>query len=599
MMILSLFSFLLPISSIFLGYEIICAISRQRLSKIEALSLSFPIGLILSSFSGLIFSLVLFCSFLNFVAQVCIAFSLGIIIKLYTAKSQTKRNVRHFNIMPASYFFVLFCVFAFSFMSSTALFAKKDEIIRTGDNDMLYEIAMIASFTKGVNKRSNFLTGFTVNIVSNLKTYTEVAVPFYSALLKESGASLRDSILIPSILLFASICFLSFFYIYRVTNNQFIACFAVPSVFLIGGVGFTALSINNNKSNESVDFIFFFGGNDVCNWGHPLLHNYLTSRINLASLAISLSVYLLLEVDLYHAAGIISIFCYFVRPQSGFALLLAFLIYKYDQIRTRVQYYGIPFLIMSFLFLRRFQKTTPLWTSDIAKSSFFPPLSFLFHIYGFAIFCLPFAMRKTTYFRVLTPLLIFYLLAYIKLQEDHRFNFFTSQAVVTPLIVAAISCGISYLMELCTNEELSGVLLAFVFLLYSLLWFSSLAGIYYRLFLTIKVFSEEGNDVARWIAQNTPRNSVFAAPSKLNWNPAIVRAGRINYVGNLQALQDFPVNTTYYETQINVFVNNPDHKIEADYFIFEKEDAWEFSILKSQMLKIEYSNSKYYVLTWN
>lgn len=593
-----------------LGFEVIFFLTQGRLHLLEIFSISFPIGMVIVSISSSFLNLFLFCTGVHFTAQLILSVIISIILNKFNRKYKSDYS----NFPKLSLFGVIMWSIIFSSLA-TFIFPTSDKIIRSGENDMLLEISMISSFTKGVNKKSNMLSGFQINILKGLTTRTEILPFLYCSLIKSIGCSLRLSIILPTIFLFISICFLSFSYIYRITHDHLIAFFAPPVMLLIAGLGFTHFINNNDRGNSAADFVFFYGSG-VVNWGHPLVHNLLTSRINLLSLSLSLTVYLFLEADFYHLAGIVSIISFFVRPQSGFILFIAFFLYNIDisglkcsknhhlksnnTIYNRLKFYSIPFLILSFLFLKKFsiEFKNPLWKSDISKDSFLPFLAFPFHAYGFGFLSLIFTFLQSPH-RAILPIGLFYFLSIVSLQNDHRFNFFTTQTVVTPLIVAAICSGFSTLISLCSNPQLKGIVITSISFLFILMCLSSLCGIYNQINQSIKIFGENENDAAKWIDKNTKRKSVFAMPQKLNWNPAFARAGRVGYIGNIQALQDYIVNNSHYFTTLAKFVDNPDHKIDVDYFIMKKEkDNWNKNLLNSKILNIVFNNSMFVIMSW-
>ncbi|OHT04515.1 hypothetical protein TRFO_28029 [Tritrichomonas foetus] len=597
MAFLNYLSILLPIGSTFLGFEIVLFVGKRKFNGLELFSLSFPIGMLITSIAGLILNLILFCSFLHYLAQIFFTFFSAIAIQvLFNRRSQIFPST----VSKTSLFTIFMFGSIFSILTFLSVFPTKDTILQTGENDMLLEISMIASFAKGVNKKSNLLSGFQINLHHNLTTYSEVIPFFYSSLLRAGRASVRTSILAPATFLTFSICSLIFCIVYRVTKNQYIACLSIPTVFLLSGPGYKSFVNNNDRKNGYTDYVFLMGSLGVSNWGHPMLHNFLTSRVNLMCLALSLCVYLLLEVDLFHVAGILSLLCFLVRPQSGFVLCLAFFIYKIENIVNRLKYYGLPFIISSFLFLRQFEKCAPLWLSDLSSNSLVPFLSFFVNIYGYSMICLLFTFRKATFMRALNGIFLFYFLAYFKLQNDHRFNFFTTQAVVTPLIVIGVCTGMSVFHNLWKNDQLQGISLCLTLFVFVMLNLSASLGIYNRILQRNQVFGEEENDIAKWIVKNTNRKSIFAAPSNLNWNPAITRAGRVGFIGNSQALQDYFINATSDTEKLQTFINRADHKISGvDYFIFmSSANDWKYSLTKSPLLRIAYNNGKFTVMEW-
>lgn len=609
---LSIFITLLFVgTSTWLGFELTFFVTQGRLKFLEIFSVSFPIGMIIVSLSCSFLNLFFFCTFVHFIVQVI----LSIIISVVLMKYNRRNKIDYSSISIGSLLGIIMWSIIFCYLS-TYIFPNKDRIIQSGDNDMLLEISMVSSFIKGVNKKSNIFTSFQINILKGLTTRTEILPFLYLSLIRASGCSLRLSIIILTMFLFISICFLSYSYIYRITNNRFISFFAAPTMLLIGGLGFTHFVNNNERNNGGIDFIFYYGS-EINNWGHPLLHNFLTSRINLTSLSLSLITYLFLESGFYHLAGIGSIFSFFVRPQSGFILFIAFFLYNIDfdefkckrnhrrntnnTLFNRLKYYLIPFLILSFLLLRSFsiEFQNPLWSKGHSRKSFIPFLAFPYNVYGFGFISLFITLLYSPY-RVFLSMFLFYFLSIVNLQNEHRFNFFTAQTVVTPLIVAGVCSGFSSLLRMWTNPEIKGITATIILFLFILMWLSSFCGLYNQIGRSIQIFGEDINDAAKWIAEKTKRNSVFAMPQSLSWNPAFTRAGRVGYVGNTQALQDFNVNTSIFYQKLTNFIQKPDHRIDVDYFIFKKDtDNWKNSLTNSKILDVVFNNTNFIIMSWN
>lgn len=595
-MIPEILALILPITSTIIGFELANYCSGNKLTKFEIFSISFPLGMLVQSLVSSFINIFFFCSIVHY--GIIILLSLAVSFFLKKLNSNKKSSISH-PISGSSIKGIIFCSLLICLLSYYTIFPSKDHIILTGQNDLILEISMISSFAQGVNKHSNFLSGFQINLMKNLRTRTGILTFLYSSLIKTTGCHLSTSILIPTYCLFISINCLSFSYIYRKCKNQFISFFAFPTIILIGGFGYKYYVSNDVRSRPSVDFIFYCGPYTT-NWGHPLLHNFLTSRINLLCLSLSLIVFLLSEADLNDYAVILSLLTFLVRPQSGFILsMICFILSSSKPIFIyKIKYYLVSYVILSILFLPSFKLefSNPLWSTDNSKTSFFPFLSFPINAYGVGFVILIFSISKFPH-QAFVSLFSFYFLACISLQQDHRFNFFTTQSVVTPLIVSTICAFISYLISCFSVPQIRGSLYGLAIFLFVVMWLSSLCGLYHRFRQQFRPFGENENLVAKWIHAHSNKNAVFASPLKLQWNPAVTRAGRVGFIAPPNQLQDYiPYEFDNLSRKLDAFIKGEVSELPVDYFIFQDSDRDWKSLLKRSSLELVYQNSKFFVL---
>ena len=241
-----IFPFILIISSLVSGFEVAKYLLSKKLNIIDILGFSFPFGILINSIIGMALNSFLFCSIVHFTFQIAI----NVFIIMTFMKLNRTYRIRKVNVSTVCYLFIGFWILFLGYLSSIALFPRKDMIFKSSENDILFEVSLIASFVKGCNKRRSLLTSFRNPLLKGHKTFCEIIPIFYESILRVGGFSLRQSIFIPTFLLFASISILMFSYTYKLTNNQFLSVMAIPTLFFLGGFGFC-----NFPENKNIDFV--------------------------------------------------------------------------------------------------------------------------------------------------------------------------------------------------------------------------------------------------------------------------------------------------------------------------------------------------------
>jgi hypothetical protein len=588
-------SILLPIGSTLLGFATLTTYIRQKWTFLETLSCSFPIGMMLNSLTGLLLNSFLSTNFVHFSIQVVASF----LIFGFLMRRQPIWRSKPDRISPLSVFGIIASILFYAYLSTLAIFPQKDQLIRTGENDMMLELSLINSFYRGVNRFSSWFTSFQIPLDYKIHTFTHVIPPFYSALLK-TLCTTRLCILTPTIFLFASISIQIFCLTKRLSGSEFASLLSIPSLFLIGGFGYRSFSVNANRDSPVVDYIFNLGTGGILNWAHPLLHNFLTSRLSMTTLALSLVVYIALESDSIEIAGFAATSSLLVRPQTGVVLFLVFFLYRPTLTKRRFVWILFPAL---WLLISRptiaFNWAAPLWRAGITENALVPWLSYGFHVYGFMFGCLIFALTRPLLPKLVLALVVFSMFSVVGFQPDHRFNFFAAQSIVTPLIVAISLAGLFGFLKKLKNPEIGGVMTAVGICLVVFSWAASACGLVQRISQKVTVWGEEQNEIAKWVCQNTKRNAVFWAPAnRIWWNPAVARAGRVAFLGYQNTLQDFKLAEEADFALISEFAQQFEKRIGVDYFLLPKDHDWMPRIEKAESLEMVYGTDNYQIYAW-
>ena len=587
-------SLVLPVATSWLGFEVVRSGVGRAFSVVECVGAAFPVGVLVSACVGLILNSVLATGIVHYLVQVIGSFAVA---RYLNKRNKQKVRSRWASLNWVSLGCVGVCVLWCVLLANQAIFPRKDEILKTGANCTVMEFSLVNSFYRGVNRRRSFFTRFCVPLDYKIRMLTEMITPFYTALLRGGSANMKTAMRTLTDGLMASACLLMYCLTKKVVDNEFLAVLSVPTLFLVGGFGFVGYADPSNW-NDLIDFQYMYGKTTSVPWGHPLLHCLLPSRILVLSLVDSLLVFLLLEYEKEKFAACICIAQVLVRPHSAFALALAMVMYRLRFSRFKC---GVAALVMllSLASVSVFRFTSPLWGNGEPKQSLVPFLSFPYHVYGtmfLALFLLLLDRPATNL--LVAPTFVFYVLCFVQLQPDARFNFMTTQTVVTPLVIIGAMSGISWFLSLWKSEASQGIVTGFVLFIVVLSWLSSLCGIANQLFSTTVISGEETNDLAKWITRNTRPKSIFYAQDFLDWNPAVTRSGRLAYIAFQDTLSDLYVNSTLEQAHITEFKRKPEYFVGPDYFLLPKNNFIESNPNTKQILDLAFSTLGYSIYTW-
>lgn len=592
----------LLMSTEFLGFFLLYLISKSKITLTQLVSGGFVLGFVLISYISNFLNFFVGCSHLNLIIQIIFPF---IIITIIYIKNDLleKFNLvfykRKFSFIIFDSYVLIFIILFFAcgtyVIHCSIISTAENRIIRTGENDMFLEFALISSFLYGCNYRSFFLFGINNQVFVNNSFYSEFLPAQYCALLVRGGFGIKCSIFIVTVLMFYSVSLLVFSYTYRMYNSFFAAVFSVPLTFLISGYGIYYMQFNSIRNNEMIDYTFLTGRGYVP-WGHIIIHCLLTSRTCLVSMAFSVLIY---NIMCFHDNSYVYILMPLLVPlRSCTAVFTLFVIifYESNNIYDRVSRLLPSILII--LLHRLPVKYSPIFQKNY---SYFPELKLIWELFGIApifIVISGFHYKSILPLTILTALLLSF---YISFQKETRFNFFSVVSAIYPLIASFTAGGASLLVNISDDESITGILAAISsFLLFSLT-LSTSAGTIKRYKQVFEPWRRQtGQDIANWVIGNTPPNSVFGNLIDQTWNPAVVLAGRRMVYGSDQYMQSIKFKLNVNSTDIIGWFNKNTTKRYFDYFINMKGNS-NYAFFKNRAIgemSIVYENSDYELYKW-
>jgi len=275
-------------SSIWLGYEIVGALAPDVWDVFDLFAAGCPTGIALSNWffyfyrriheldqtTGILFSIFMYIS------AFIIHQKLGI-----------KRRIRKLRI-------TLICIFAMIMAMIMILldvsFLKKG-IISSGTtySDLAVHMSLITSFSYGANSGTD-------KLITPFYAGTELRYPivpdfFSSVLVSCGGASIRLSIVLPSLTIFVSvlISLISLFKLFA--SREYGVELSLFFFFFAGGVGWKWMLIPKCLRNYNANAIHSFCVEETTFWIHPLVHFMLPQRSGLFSFSLVIYIILLLN----------------------------------------------------------------------------------------------------------------------------------------------------------------------------------------------------------------------------------------------------------------------------------------------------------------
>ncbi|MGE5465355.1 MAG: hypothetical protein ACM3PB_00485 [Betaproteobacteria bacterium] len=207
------------------GWSVVCRL-MTRLSTLEALAASTVVGIFIATWTGLAGYLV--------TGQIDVGIGLSalalLVIGLLSLWRREKWHVEKTHL-PALAIIVLVS-FLFMFLCLLNYYDGEYHVAYPLYGDAAYHSALVTSFSQGVNYPPTypFMAGEPLH-------YTFL-IDFYSAMLDRLGLGLQWSIVLPGILLLASLLSLLYFLGTRLTGRKAGGMISVALIVLSGGLGF-------------------------------------------------------------------------------------------------------------------------------------------------------------------------------------------------------------------------------------------------------------------------------------------------------------------------------------------------------------------------
>lgn len=484
----------------------------ERLTSTEISALAFPVGSVLHCISIFAVQRFLGSTKTNYWIQVTLGFGIGgvFLLKMLAHRAKTR--------MDRSTRLALLCVSAaISYLYVHFLYQKNSYVSIAVRNDMALEIGMIQSFHLGCNERSSAVNVQNV-LVSGASGFFDSFPAIYCSLLRVN-LSLRKTIVVVSVSYVFSIVFGVYCLAMRVIDDQALSIMAIPAVFFIGGFGFRRFFDSSIKAAPPYDYVFGVTKDKYTNWANPFMHLFLSSRTALLSLSLSVLA-LLLSYSGEPIKSLVPIaLCFLVRYQSAHCLL----------VMIAVQSKSIVVIAIAVLLQSR-QVFSPAWsTTGIVK----------YITDNSGLFFIP-ALLDFKHMDLLSAVVAFVVYGYTAYQPIKRYDFISYLTVLFPVFIV---CSLRAFKKLFKpgKEEFNGLIYSVAFSMVLVHCFSTVAGIANYWKRMEQIWTPEEKILGRWILKNTNSTDVFATTFD-SLNPAVFRAGRINYFGN-----KFQLHSSRYE----------------------------------------------------
>lgn len=467
--------------------------------------------------------------------------------------------------------------------------------------DIIEEIGLMNSFYHGCN--SGFMNLFKIRhpVCHKCHARSKWLTALHSAMFLVGYSSYRQALVVPSIFMFLSICYLmlhlsSLF----LRNNVFLSVATLFLFLFLGGLGFTRWLQSSSRNNPDVDFVFQLGPVQT-EWSHPLFHYIFALRPSQLSLSLILSMLIIITeinplgpIDMA-ALGIIVGILPAIQHQvfiSAIIFLIAYWVITLPFLRGKRQnrqniqnigtyilkYYGtflLSFGIISFFPLihylpraNRYQMIfrNDFWDSLTEQGRFFAPIQVWFDALGFfplfTLFLCWFTIyRNKKLLHIYIPSLFIFIIA-----NHYRFQPYIRQNIVVFYPFWIISASIVFIYtvskfsKMPKSEEAQGVLIGLFGFLYLCSIWSSVLG-YYRLRnRKIQAWNDEMMTMANWISENTPIKAVFIS-STTDFDIVSVLAGKVSCIHNQRLAWIEGFNPIQKEEQISSLLHGSNSQL--------------------------------------
>lgn len=453
------------------------------------------------------------------------------------------------------------------------------------------EISLINSFYHGVN--SGILNIFKIRHPScyHCICRTRWMTALNSAMMRIGYSSLRQSLVIPSILMLSSFNFIFLNFANLFLNSIFCSLVSLLVLFFAGGFGFKNLLYKEIRRKEKLDFIQNTGFTQT-HWNHPLFQYVLPFRPAQFSLSIVISILYLLSIKskqvLKRREMIIIGILIGILPATQFQVFLAMLVYliifeiihldfHFDQKkRLKGKVIGLLLFVIAFVctsFLQFLQFIIPRNTNAkillkqpislhlIQKGVYFPTFKFWFEALGF----FPFFTLILSWFVIDAQLMKFYIPSFFifiwanntLFQQVDYMNitvFYPCWMVIASIVYIKTLKGLIYWPK---SEELQGF---FFGISIFLVLFNVASGFYGFVHISnnfVQKWSPYEEEAAKWIASNVPKKSVFIS-STYDFDVVSTLAGKVQFLHSPSLCHLYGYNELNRTIEIQKLLNESD-----------------------------------------
>ena len=463
-----------------------------------------------------------------------------------------KREAKQLKDKERKDFFIFLGIsFALAFVIVPKMYLPKPRHSNIAfSTDVREEISLIQSFYCGVN--SGFVNIFKIRHTACYRCIIRTGwiTGFHSAIMRTGYASLRNAMVWPSVFMFASICYSMLSLSNHFLRSVSLSIFSLVLFLFAGGFGFCRWLEKEPRRNRSLDFMFNYG-TGASEWSHPLFHYIFAFRCAQLGLCVVLSVFLILTKMKRESNGReFAVLGLLVGLLPGIDISVCLTLFVYlcvFFIISRIKPVRIPVFFVTFGMVSAVQilqfvpretynpqyPEGPFWQPLISQGVFFPALTCWFDALGF----LPLFSLILCWFFIDREMLRFYLPSILIFCYANAHMFFPYSRhnikVFYPLwMTFAVIATLQTMHRLTSKpeaEEVKGVIIGVLSLIYVCSIWSGVLG-YYRLRdNSVAEWTEDDERIADWIASQTPKKAVFLDCQE-DYSVVATLAGKVVYL---------------------------------------------------------------------
>lgn len=534
-------------SAIYFGFQFSSLCIHDSLDIVFRFFCGIPIGLF--SLAWLHFAISSFVPLtkLHGIISIIIFYILSMIFMHFNIKLNLKMKIKwtYVQLIILIVVSLLFCLIIFF-----GLLFNDTYCLGASYGDLPFHLNIISSFTTGGNyKRSSFY-----DINTTFYYGTRLAYPFMtnflsSSLISTGLATIRCSILFPSLFISLSLIFGIYSLSYEFTENVYSAALALSLFFFTGGLGWTRLFTTKVFTNlnyfDGVDFVFEWPEKRSEYWFQPIIHVLIPQRASLFSMPLCYWTILMLILGIEHEktrffviAGVFTGFMPLVQVHSyvaiaQWAIIFCILTFPYTSLKKWKQYILMWFIYCIVANSMAFPQLIPYLSRINEKRNQFIQINpiygkkgpFKLWWYGlgpFAAISILFGwvnLKKRQIIIYLPSLFVFITTNIIRYQPWEMDNTKLFYAGWIPIALSVVSIFIVKLFK-------TSFFFSFGLFLVIFMTLSSVLAVLISLCMIPTLFDKPRDwNFGFWINENTPTKAIFAV-DPLHFHPVATIAGR-------------------------------------------------------------------------
>jgi len=529
----------------------------EKYDLIQHVFIGIPLGIGISTLVFYYTSLLLGFNTFHLIIQEIV---LGFISYSFLIHRFVKKKVRISKMTLETTFFIVVSIFISAYMSKIAYYPKEKYIQISFKGDFHEELSLMNSFFCGVNSGMTNLFKIRHPYCYKCISRTRWLTAAYSAMMRCGFANINLSICFPSFLYLLSFCFCFQKLASQVLKNFVLSSLTLVLALFCGGYGFYYWTQATTRHNMDLDFVFNFGSKQT-EWSHPIFHYLFAFRPSQMSLSIVTIIMLLLfnntnrfidKSDLIMIGAFLGLLPP-LQHQVFFGavifvltnLLLHFPFTKRSEWKDTfksISLFLISFVIVGgiplILYIPRptndFLIEKELFYQNKKNSAYvFPMISTWTDALGLSFlvyaFCGWFISDSCFMKLYIASIVVFIFGNHYCFTHYNRHNIILFYPFCIILYAIILMKLLQNLSNMCSNEEIQGVLIGLGMIVFIISTGSAVLGFVRLKNQTIQVWDEEMLKAATWISQNTPKKALFAAAPN-DYNIVSTFAGRVLYV---------------------------------------------------------------------